>query len=288
MKLHFFLFTTIVLAFSCSSNDQEFEDTTSITINFSHFWDEDEITEDDYGTIKFINESFNELSINNISYVISDMYLENSSGTVISLKDFLYINPRETQNITYSTTNLLIEDTYTLFFRFGLADEDNVSNTIAVLDDENFNLDENYGGGYYFMQLDGTFINSDEIIADYEYYMIRATRIIEPDTSTISDSSTVTDTNTVTDTDTIADTTTTETATSTTVDTSFLVDVGDFTLEGKSAIVNVKVDLSQWFTDTNDWDLNEFNTMLLDNFEAQIDMEQNGDSVFSIIIEEEE
>lgn len=271
MKLHFYLLIAIVTAFSCSSNDEEFEGETNITINFSHYWDEDEITENDYGTITYTNDSFNQLSIDDISYVISEMYLENSSGTVISLEDFLFINPKTEQNTTYSIANkLLIEDTYSLYFRFGLADENNVSGTNEILDNEGFNLDEQYAGGYFFMKLDGQFIASDDTISDYEYHMIRPTQITI-DTVTITDTDTITDTTTITETST------------TTVDTSFLVDAGDFTLEGNSATVNVKVDLSEWFTDPNDWDLNELNTMLLKNYEAQLDMEQNGDSVFNII-----
>ena len=144
------------------------------------------------------------------------------------------------------------------------------------------------------MKLDGRFINNEDVIQDYNYHMIRPTRI-DFDTPTISDTNTLTtDTTTLN----IADTSTTNTDTdtitidnpdtiTTTVDTSFLVDVGDFILNGKSITIDVKVDLSEWFTDPNQWDLNELNTMLLGNFEAQLDMEQNGDSVFSINDDEE-
>ena len=42
------------------------------------------------------------------------------------------------------------------------------------------------------------------------------------------------------------------------------------------------MDISEWFKNPNIWNLNELNTMLMPNFEAQKIIKQNGVSVFSL------
>ena len=252
MKFQFFFGVLILcIAFSCSSNDEEFEENTNISITFSHYWDDEEITTDDYGTITFTNDSFNDLSIDNIKYVLSDVRLENSNNTEISIADVLFVKPIENYNTTINLSNFLIEDTYTLYFTFGLSDDNNISNSYTELDDENFNVPEEFGGGYFFMQLDGEFVDESDSITTYNYHMARAVEHIDTDSETIED-------------------------------TSFVVNAGSFTVDSKNISVDIKVDLSQWFTDPNDWDLNELNSMLLQNYIAQLYMNQNGGSVFSI------
>lgn len=256
MKLHLLYISLLTFAFSCSSNDEEFEGDTAISINFSHYWEDAIIETDDYDTITFTNDSYDQMSVDNLRYLISEIYLTNSSSTIIPLQDYLLIDAKNKENINLSTSSFLIEDTYTLYFRFGLADENNISNSYSDLDEDNFNLPEEYGDGYYFMQLDGKFINESDETTTYNYHMARALNNVNIDSTY-------------------------------TVDTSFLVNAGNFTLEDKSTSIEVKVDLSEWFTDPNDWDLNENNTQLLENYEAQLSMNQNGDSVFSILDEDE-
>jgi len=41
------------------------------------------------------------------------------------------------------------------------------------------------------------------------------------------------------------------------------------------------MNIAEWFKNPYTWDLNELNTVLMPNFEAQLLMSQNGKSVFS-------
>jgi hypothetical protein len=52
-------------------------------------------------------------------------------------------------------------------------------------------------------------------------------------------------------------------------------DTNNFTIE-------IKMDISEWFKNPKTWDLNELNTVLMPNFEAQKLMSVNGKSVFSL------
>jgi hypothetical protein len=44
------------------------------------------------------------------------------------------------------------------------------------------------------------------------------------------------------------------------------------------------MNLAEWFKNPNTWDLNEFNTGLMGNYNAQKIMNENGQSVFSIYL----
>ena len=65
-------------------------------------------------------------------------------------------------------------------------------------------------------------------------------------------------------------------------DTSFKVDLGVISIANNDEI-KIKTDLSEWFKNPNTWDLNQLNTLLMPNFNAQVLMNQNGKSVFSLI-----
>jgi hypothetical protein len=64
-------------------------------------------------------------------------------------------------------------------------------------------------------------------------------------------------------------------------DTSFEVDLGTVIITN-NAEIEIKMNIAEWFKNPNTWDLNELNTVLMPNFEAQKMMSENGRSVFSL------
>jgi hypothetical protein len=46
--------------------------------------------------------------------------------------------------------------------------------------------------------------------------------------------------------------------------------------------IEIKMNIAEWFKNPNTWNLNELNTILMPNFEAQKMMSANGKSVFSL------
>jgi hypothetical protein len=64
-------------------------------------------------------------------------------------------------------------------------------------------------------------------------------------------------------------------------DTSFEVDLGTVEIT-KNATIEIKMNIAEWFKNPNIWNLNELNTVLMPNFEAQKLMSANGKSVFSL------
>jgi len=113
------------------------------------------------------------------------------------------------------------------------------------------------------MQFDGKFINSLNVETGFNYHMVRATNA----TTTTGNQ---------------------EEILATGIDTSFEIDLGEIEIENNAVTINIAVDIAEWFVNPNTWDLNEFHQMLMPNYDAQIMMNANGTSVFSLVEEEED
>ncbi len=254
MKINHLLVLTLTLIaiLSCSKNEEEFVENTKITLNFSHAWEDTEITSEDFNDIKFVNENFDRLSVERLRYVISDIVIQNDNGTTSEVADYLFIDAEDESSLSFSLENLLPDGTYDLVFRFGFSDEDNIDQAYEDLNTAIFNVPEMLGGGYHYMQFDGKYIDDTDNENNFNYHAIRAIDM--------SDSENIV-----------------------TEDTSFEVEAGEFIIDNKAATIKLQMDLSEWFKNPNLWDLNVYNQGLMMNFEAQKLMSENGQSVFDIV-----
>lgn len=247
----FCLFLAITLQ-SCSSDDDNVPNPISLTFAFSHVWEDTPINGDDFNQLKFTNQSGELLSIERLRYLVSDVTLTHQSGAVIELNDYQLIDLEDSNSFQFVTSDSIPEGKYTqISFRFGFEDEDNIDGAYPDLNTANFNVPSQLGGGYHFMQFDGTYINTDNNEAPFNYHAIRAVNNADPNNPVFSD-------------------------------TSIQFNLGDAIIVSGSR-VSMQVDISEWFKNPNTWDLNTLNTSLMPNFDAQIKMNQNGSSVFSLL-----
>jgi hypothetical protein len=100
------------------------------------------------------------------------------------------------------------------------------------------------------MQFDGKYVDSNNQEAGYNYHTIRAVNRTNPNDLKFED-------------------------------TSFLVNLGTVIITN-NAEIEIRMNLAEWFKNPNTWNLNELNTILMPNFEAQKMMNANGQSVFSL------
>jgi hypothetical protein len=233
-----FLCLSIFILYSCSSED----DNINITFNFTHNWDGVAITDKDLNELKFTNANGEKISIENLRYLISNISL-------VDAKNYQLINFSKNTGTFINVSNLT-EGTYTLSFRFGFSDEDNIDGEYQDLNSVSFNVPGMLGGGYHYMQFDGKYIDNKDEEAGFNYHSIRAVDKTDPDNLKFED-------------------------------TSFEVNLGTVTISNNTE-VEVKVNLAEWFKNPNPWDLNELNTVLMPNFKAQKAMSQNGKGVFSL------
>ena len=104
------------------------------------------------------------------------------------------------------------------------------------------------------MQLNGQFLNDANAIQDYDVYLNRAV-----DTTDISNPILT--------------------------DTSYKVDLGRHYISGGLFFtgVKIKVDISQWFKNPNTIDLHILNSNLTGNYDAQIQLAENNETVFTFL-----
>ena len=82
-SLSILLITTLFLG--CSSNNDVVAEPTSVTFNFSHSWEDAEVTSADFNDLKFVNENGETLSITRLRYVISDIVFTKCLDSFIKL-----------------------------------------------------------------------------------------------------------------------------------------------------------------------------------------------------------
>lgn len=237
-KLVPFLLAILFLLFSCSKN----EENLTVTLNFTQNWNDVSITNQDFNTFKFTTANGENISIERLRYLISNISL-------ISGENHFLIDVGENSGNLIAISDVY-PGNYKLKFTFGLSDTENTDGSYQDLNSANFNVPEMLGGGYHFMQFDGKYKDANGQDANFNYHAIRAVDKTDPTNLKFED-------------------------------TSFRVDLGNIEIKN-NATIEITMNIAEWFTNPKTWNLNELNTVLMPNFEAQKMMSANGKTVFSL------
>jgi hypothetical protein len=262
MKKNIFLILVCFFLYSCKEERDccVFPESAEITFKFNHNWNGTPLSNDDFNELKFTNENGETLSIIRLRYLISNITLTKNATAAIdgrssSFKEYNLVDVTNNKNLSFTLSEPVVKDNYSnISFTFGFKDDENIDGEYQDLNVANFNVPAMMmlGGGYHYMQFDGTYLDNGNQEVPFNYHAIRA-----------------------------ADRTQTN-PWENLPDTSFTVDLGNITIE-ENVTININVNLAEWFKSPNTWDLNELNTVLMPNFEAQKLMNQNGKSVFSLM-----
>ncbi|MBC6997463.1 MbnP family protein [Cytophaga sp. FL35] len=251
----FILYCTLgcLLMFGCS-NDEDLIDeeaNVSVSLKMQHSWDGETIAMTDLNTIKYENANGEKMSIERLRYLISDVTLEKQDGTIVELKDYYLVDITKEETLVIEISDSIPPDTYNnISFTFGFDNEDNLSGIYPDLNTALWNVPEMLGGGYHFMQLEGKFINESQVETGYQYHAIKAV-------------------------DNSGDEPVFQ-------DTFFTVNLGPVTIRGQEEL-KLSMDVSEWFKNPVQWNLNELHSMMMPNFDAQVMMFHNGQNVFSLV-----
>lgn len=252
MKLkHVLILCIAFLMNSCLSSNDDDVNTVGISIRFTHSWGDTPVTSVDFNDLKFTNENGELLSIERLRYLISEIVLTHESGSTFTLNGYNLVDVTNNTNLSFRTSSIITPGNYTnVSFRFGFENSINIDGAYQDLNTANFNVPGMLGGGYHYMQFDGKYLDgSTEAL--FNYHAIRAVNTADPNNLLFQD-------------------------------TSFVVNLGAVTI-GNNTGINIKMDISEWFKNPNTWDLNVLNTVLMPNFNAQVMMNANGASVFSLV-----
>ena len=241
-KIVFFLLLSVTLLGCKDETECCANPTTDVVLKFSHHWDGVPLSNLDFNEFKFTTENGEEISIERYRYVISNI-------NIIGSKNHFLIDLASNSETEISITELL-KGTTNLNFTFGFSDDDNVDGIYKDLNQASFNVPAMLGGGYHYMQFDGKYKDTNNQDANFNYHAIRAVDRTDPNNLVFED-------------------------------TSFEVDLGTVQI-GNNTIIEINVNIAEWFKNPTTWNLNELNTVLMPNFEAQKIMSANGKNVFSL------
>ena len=250
-KIFYILFVVFISLYSCSeeNNNNELNQAT-VTFSFSHNWDGTEVNNSDFNTIKYTNENGEILSIERLRYLISDITFTATSNEVLSLDNYNLIDLTNNENLILDLGTQIPSGNYSnVSFTFGFDNDDNAENYLD-LNSASFNVPDILGGGYHYMQFDGKYLDSNNAEASFNYHAIRA--VDNPGMNPTFPQ-----------------------------DTFFTVNLGPVSVSNNT-IIPVAMNIAEWYRNPNTWDLNELNTVLMPNSAAQIQMFQNGQTVFSL------
>lgn len=240
--------------FSCGEdNDDNINGNNDIntTFNFTHNWDGTNISSADFNTIQYTNANGEQLSIERLRYLISDITFTKENGETIIINEYNLVDVTNSESMSFSPSLEIPTGVYTnVSFTFGFDNEDNVDGAYTDLNSASWNVPMMLGGGYHYMQLEGKFIDNTASETGYAYHTIRAVDISDPNEVLFQD-------------------------------TFIDVNIGPITITNDIAF-EIKMNISEWFKNPNQWDLNDLHSTLMPNFVAQIMMHENGQSVFSL------
>ncbi|GGZ84870.1 MbnP family protein [Algibacter mikhailovii] len=248
--LFLLILSSFTLITSCNENNEYESSQFNLTFNFSHSWDEKTVTNTDFNTIQFTNAHGESLSITKLRYLISRITFEKPNGETLTLDGYNLVDVTNNSNTSFTPIPKIPEGTYSkVSFIFGFNNEDNYDLNYPDLNSVSWNVPEMLGGGYHYMQLEGKFIDNSSTETSYAYHTIRAVNNrVTPQVFK---------------------------------DTFFEVDLGEVTILNDTTF-HINMNISKWFDTPNIWNLNDLNNMLMPNFDAQIDMFENGQNVFSL------
>jgi len=235
---------------SCNNDDDATPENVPVQVKLTQSWDGANVTEADFGTTEYTNQNGEVLKITKLRYLISKVILYNSFGDAIEIVGYNLADLSDDNSLIFAEGTVLPPGTYEkISFVYGFNEEDNISNEYLDLNTANWNWPTQLGGGYHFMQFEGTYLDTNGDPQPYAYHNGIAR---------VSDG---------------------------VFEQNFITITIDGLSFSSSSEINIDMNLAEWFKNPNTWDLNNFSTNLMGNYDAQIMMNQNGQNVFSVSVE---
>ena len=172
---HTLLILSLVILFGCNSDSDDTISSVNVTMAFSHYWEDMQVTNSDFNTLNYTNDKGNLLSIERLRYLISDIEFTKTNGETILLEGYNLVDVTNQTNLSFTPYQKILTGTYSnVSFVFGFVNEKNIDGAYNDLNAVSWNVPLMLGGGYHYMQLDGKFLNSNNESQGYNYHAIRA------------------------------------------------------------------------------------------------------------------
>jgi hypothetical protein len=184
-----------------------------------------------------------EFSIKTVKYFISGIKLYKDDNCVIEAPDIHYVDIRTPETLTYLLSKKISIGDYTgISFVYGLTPEENISGSLGLELDQLMEWPIHMGGGYHYMKLEGEYkTTAEESLFNFHSGMLKGTPY------------------------------------------EIHVDFKNqpFTISNGKMVINVVMEIQNWFTNPTDWDFVSFGPAIMGNATAQKAVHDNGVDVFN-------
>lgn len=223
-----------------------------VSFKFTQNYGGTTVTSSDFNSLSFTDDAGNVHSISKMRYLVSKFRLYTATGDSIFLPGYKLVDMSDNNTLTFNPGTAVEGQNITgIGFNFGFDSTDNVTGAYPDLNLATWGWPSMLGGGYHYMQFEGNFIDSIADTLGFAYHMGTAREITPTDTIYHNN--------------------------------HFPVQLANsgFTLTN-NAIIEIKMDIAEWLKNPYSWNLNTYYNGLMPNYNAQVLMNQNGRSVFSL------
>ena len=112
---------------NCSTDKDVTEELVGITLQFSHSWKETEVSNTDFGDLKFSNENGEMVSIELFRYLISEFSMMHESGKTTILDNYNLVDVTNNRGLSFTLSDAILPGNYTsVTCRFGFSADKNI------------------------------------------------------------------------------------------------------------------------------------------------------------------
>lgn len=204
----------------------------------------------EFDQLEYTNAFGNEFSVATLQYYISNIELQGPDGDYALDVPAHYVDARDEATHEITIDGISARHYDNLVFTFGLDAETNHTGALpATFENVNMQWPESWGGGYHYMKLEGKCLDPQGVEFGFPTHLGRFT---DPDGVEHHHFFEV------------------------------VLPIHQQITDGTTRTIEVIHDISQWYTNPNDIDLNTHFGGIMNNTAKQNLMEQNGASVFRI------
>ena len=228
-----------------NDDDEPVNTKSRITVSFTHNFDGYPMNFSNFSNTNFVTQNGDTInSIARIRYLISDLTLYKPNGDSVIIDDYQLVDLSDPSSFSFTTGEIEMGSYSSIGFTWGFDSISNQQNYID-LNSANWNWPAMIGGGYHFMQWDGTYLNNGTP-SPFNYHNGTASNMGNHEANH--------------------------------VDLKF----SGIALNEANVTLELKMNFAEFFRNPYQWDLNVYNTMLMPNFTAQKLIHDQIYTVFSI------
>lgn len=225
----------------------EEETEAEITFNFTHHFDGVPVTAANFNQFNFVNANGDTLSFSKLRYLVSDMKLYRPDGTVNISEGYNLVDLTNNTGLSYSIDATDLGALSSMRFNFGFDTTDNAGNYVD-LNSASWGVPAMMGGGYHGMQMEGMYKkNGVDSVFAYHHIVTKRPSMMAPFEANHIE-----------------------------------ISLPGIALNQHNVVVEVKMNIAEWFKNPSTWDLDIYHSALMMNYNAQAMMQQNGYNAFTL------